>query len=137
MVLALALLVVGGVALYGALTSEPAAPGPATSKAEPPAESSEPARRVPQSASRSPQSRIDALVVRCRVARCGVFISSSPDNNVLFNGNLAQGEERQANEPRMNLVVSDGSAVDVFINGKLQPRGAPGRKKTYTIIKPS
>ena len=54
---------------------------------------------------------------------------------MLFNGNLGQGETRQADEPRMNLVVSDGSAVDVYINGKLQPKSAPGKRKTYTIVK--
>lgn len=64
-----------------------------------------------------------------------MFISSSPDNDVLFNGNLRQGEERHADEPRMNLVVADSSAVDVFINGKLQPKGAPGKRKIYTIVK--
>jgi hypothetical protein len=54
---------------------------------------------------------------------------------VLFNGNLGQGETRQADEPQMNLVVSDGSTVDVYINGKLQAKGAPGKSKTYTIVK--
>jgi hypothetical protein len=58
-----------------------------------------------------------------------------PDNDVLFNGNLRQGEERRADEPRMSLVVSDGSAVDVYINGKLQKKTAPGKKGIYTIVK--
>jgi hypothetical protein len=133
-VLALALLVVGGVALWGALTSEPAAPSPGSTRAEPPASTeAAPSSRQPQSATTSRTN--EALVVRCRVARCGVFISAIPGNEVLFNGNLGQGETRQADEPRMNLVVSDGSAVDVFINGKLQAKGAAGKSKTFTIVK--
>jgi hypothetical protein len=135
-VLAIALLVVGGVALWGALTSEPASPGPASSKADPPA-AKPPTSRVPQSASKSPAAE-EALVVRCRAAKCGVFITvpNNGNSNVLFNGFLAQGEVRRADEPRMYLVVSDASAVDVYINGKLQGKGTAG-KRTYTIIKSS
>jgi serine/threonine protein kinase len=80
-------------------------------------------------------SKAEALVVRCRAPRCGIFISSSPNNRVLFNGHLAQGEARQADEQKMNLVVSDGSACDVYINGKLQEKGPPGKKKTFLVIK--
>jgi hypothetical protein len=83
----------------------------------------------------SPPVGAAALIVRCRVSRCGVFISSSPDNNVLFNGVLRQGEERRANESRMNLVVSDAAGLDVFINGKLQPKGRPGARKIYMVVK--
>ena len=83
----------------------------------------------------SPPTHVNVLRVRCRVARCGVFISSSPDNDVLFNGVLKQGEERQADESRMNLVVSNAAAVDVYINGMLQPKGQPGRRKIYTVVK--
>jgi hypothetical protein len=133
--LAIALLVVGAVALWGALTSEPAQPGPGSSKADPPAAS----QPVPSGKTKPPatSSVADgfALVVRCRAARCGVFISSVPDNDVLFNGNLGPGEERHADEPRMNLVVSDGSSVEVYINGRLQAKGSPRKRKYYTIIK--
>lgn len=65
-----------------------------------------------------------------------MFIASTPGNEVLFNGTLRQGESRQHDEPRMALVVADAGAVDVYINGKLQPK-APGERKTYTIVKSS
>lgn len=127
---------VGGVALWGALTSEPARPGPAASQANQPSDNQKtstgrPRQQQPQT---STATNGVALIVRCRAPRCGVFISSSPDNDVLFNGFMRQGEERRADEPRMNLVVSDSSGVDVIINGKLQPKGAAG-KKIYTIVK--
>jgi hypothetical protein len=133
-VLAIALLVVGGVALRGALTSAPATPGPVTSNADPPASSG------PATASRPRQTvastaTSDALLVRCRAVKCGVFISSVPDNDVLFNGTLGQGDQRTADEPRMALVVSDGSAVDVYINGRLQKKGARGKRHVYAIVK--
>jgi hypothetical protein len=76
----------------------------------------------------------DALVVRCRADRCGVFISASPGNEVLFNGFLEQGKVLNFDDPRMNLVVSDGSTADVYINGKLQPKSEPGRRNTFTIV---
>lgn len=134
MVLAIALLVVGGVALWGALTSKPAKPGPTTSRADPPAVSGAAPSSKPNPAASS-TSTTDALIVRCRAPRCGVFISSVPDGDILFNGTLRQGDERTADEPRMALVVSDGSAVDVFINGRLAPKGPAGKRKTYTIVK--
>jgi hypothetical protein len=134
--LAIALLVVGGVALWGALTSEPARPGPATSQADPPAAATQKTSTGrPRQPTTSTATGGAALVVRCRAARCGVFISSSPDNDVLFNGVMRQGEERRADEPRMNLVVSDSGGVDVIINGKLQPKGTPGKRRIYTIVK--
>jgi hypothetical protein len=135
--LALALVVVGGVALWGALTSEPARPAPATSQADPPAASAPQKTSTgrPRQPTTSTATGGAALIVRCRAAKCGVFISSSPDNDVLFNGFMRQGEERRADEPRMNLVVSDSGGVDVIINGKLQPKGASGKRKIYTIVK--
>jgi hypothetical protein len=135
-VLALALLVVGGVALWGALTSEPAAPAPGASRADPPASAeAAPSSRQRQSASTSTARVTEALVVRCRSAGgCRVFIASTPGNEVLFNGTLGQSETRQYDERRMALVVADAGAVDVYINGKLQPK-APGERKTYAIVK--
>jgi hypothetical protein len=131
--LAIALLAVGGVALWGALTSKPARPSPAQSKADPPASSAaKPSGKAPQSHSAAGNS--NALIVRCRVAKCALFISASPDNEVLFNGFITQGEVRQFDDPRMNLVVRDSSTVDVYVNGKLQPKSTPGKRQTYTII---
>ncbi|HEX6469807.1 MAG TPA: DUF4115 domain-containing protein [Streptosporangiaceae bacterium] len=132
-VLAIALLVVGGVALWGALTSAPAKPGPGASRADPPAVSGAASSKPRPAASST--STTDALIVRCRAPRCGVFISSVPDGDILFNGTLKQGDERHADEPRMALVVSNAGAVDVFINGRLAPKGPPGKRKTYTIVK--
>jgi hypothetical protein len=76
-----------------------------------------------------------ALVIRCTAARCGVFVSDSPDNDVLFNGVLRQGQAREFDEARMNLVVSDSSTLDVYIYGKLQTKGPPGKRRIYTIVK--
>ena len=64
-----------------------------------------------------------------------MFISSGPGKEVLFNGTLRQGELRQHDEPQMALVVADAGAVDVYINGKPQPKAA-GERKTYNIAKP-
>jgi hypothetical protein len=128
-------LVVGGVALWGALTSEPVSPGPASSRADPPAATQTTSTGRPRPPQPSAATDGAALVVRCRAARCGVFISSSPDHDVLFNGFMRKGEERRADEPRMNLVVSDSGGVDVYINGELQPKGTAGKRKIYTVIK--
>jgi hypothetical protein len=75
------------------------------------------------------------LVIHCRVEQCRVFVSTSPDGNVLFNGTLRQDEVRQYDEPRMDVVVTDASTVDIYLNGRLQKKGPPGARRTYTVVK--
>jgi hypothetical protein len=130
-VLALGLLVIGGVALWGALSAEGASPPGGTTGEAKPVTSMRSGHT-----SRSDRTAVEALALRVIGERAKVFVSV-PDTNpeVLFNGVLTRGEERHFDEPRMYLVVSDAGAVEVIINGEVQPTGQPGKRQTYTITK--
>lgn len=127
-VVAFGLLVIGGIALWGALTSKesdkPNANSPAPSSA-----GSTGKTRPTGSASRIGNT----VVVRCLVARCTVFVSGPGANDVQFNGNLGRDESRIFNETRLTVAVTDASTVTVTINGRLQPRGPRGKARTYEV----
>lgn len=54
---------------------------------------------------------------------------------VLYKGLLRQGEERRYDNPRLDLVVYDASAVEVVVNGVPRKRGLPGQRRTYQVKK--
>jgi hypothetical protein len=128
-VLAVGLLIVGGTALWGALTGKgdktpaaptpsPAASSPATNKAAPP---------VTQSQSGN------TIEVQCLVASCDVFVSGPGPNDIQFNGTLGAKETRIFNGTRLMVAVQDSSGVAVTINGHPQARGRHGEAKTYEV----
>ncbi|HEY8482117.1 MAG TPA: serine/threonine-protein kinase [Spirillospora sp.] len=76
------------------------------------------------------------LVVRARTDACKIFVSV-PGNviTVLSDETLKKNEARQYDQPRINAVVYDASACDVWVNGEQKPVGKPGERKNYTINK--
>ncbi|MFC7568050.1 hypothetical protein ACFQU9_33355 [Actinomadura namibiensis] len=56
---------------------------------------------------------------------------------MLANETLPRGAVRQYDQPRLNVVVYDPSACDVWVKGEQQPPGKPGQRKSYTITKKS
>ncbi|MGH3244023.1 MAG: serine/threonine-protein kinase [Spirillospora sp.] len=72
------------------------------------------------------------LVVRARNAVCKVFVSV-PGGAVLADETLREGEARQFGQPRLNAVIYDTSACDVWVNGLRKPLGSPGERKNYTL----
>jgi hypothetical protein len=123
-VVAFGLLVIGGIALWGALTDKDAKPG-AASPSSSSTGNSQPA------ASRSQVG--NTIVIHCLAVRCPVFVSGPGPNDVQFNGNLSQNERRIFNETRLTVAVQDAGTVSVTINGRLQPRGRRGEAKTYEV----
>lgn len=128
-VLAVGLLIVGGTALWGALTGKgdktpaastpsPAASTPVSNKAAPPATQSQSG---------------NTIEVQCLVAPCDVFVSGPGPNDIQFNGTLGAQEKRIFNGTRLMLAVQDSSGVAVTINGHLQTRGRHGEAKTYEV----
>jgi hypothetical protein len=59
----------------------------------------------------------------------------APGGRVLFRGVLRQDQQRRFDDPRINLVVADSSALQVIINGQKQRRGEPGESRSYRITK--
>jgi hypothetical protein len=129
-VLAFGLLIIGGIALWGALTSKDGE--------KPNAASPTPSSVGSSTKSKAPStSQIgNTIVIHCLATQCPVFVSGPGPTDVQFNGNLSQNERRIFNETRLTVAVQDASTVTVTINGKLQPRGARGEAKTYEVPSP-
>ncbi len=127
-VLAFALLIIGGIALWGALTGKDDKDKPnaaATSSGSAAATSSD---TKPSTTS----SQVgNTIVVRCLVSQCPVFVSGPGANDVQFNGSLSQNETRIFNETHLTVAVQDAGGVSVTINGHVQPRGQRGEAHTY------
>jgi hypothetical protein len=125
-VLAFGLLIIGGIALWGALTGKDDGkdkPGTA-----PPVSNT--ATKASSSKVSSPASG-NTIEVKCLAVRCEVFVAGPGAQDVQFNGNLTQNETRTFNETRLTMAVQDASTVAVTINGHPQPRGTRGEAKTY------
>ncbi|XRQ11760.1 serine/threonine-protein kinase [Actinomadura welshii] len=74
------------------------------------------------------------LVVRARNDSCKIFVSVPGDViTVLSDETLKQNEARQYDQPRINAVIYDASACDVWVNGEQKPVGKAGERKNYAI----
>jgi hypothetical protein len=135
-VLALVLLIVGGVALFGALATD-AAPSstpqatPATGKSAA-ASRSRPAGTSPRS---SAATRL-SLMIQVTGKPTRVFVTVSGNTSqVLEDSVLSTGDIRQYDDAPLDVVVADGSAVKVYIYGKLQAKSSPGQKGEWHVAK--
>lgn len=131
-VLAFGLLIIGGIALWGALTSKdgekPNAASPTPSSV---GTSTSTKSKAP------PSGQVDnTIVIHCLAAQCPVFVSGPGPTDVQFNGNLSQNERRIFTGSRLTAAVQDSSTVTVTVNGKLQPRGGPGEARNYEVPSP-
>jgi uncharacterized membrane protein len=124
-VVAFGLLIIGGIALWGALTGK-------DDKDKPGGAASVPATATKASSAKasSPASG-NTIEVKCLAAQCTVFVAGPGATDVQYNGNLTQNEIRTFNGTRLTLAVQDASTVAVTINGRAQPRGARGEQKNY------
>jgi hypothetical protein len=122
--LALALLIVGGVALFGALTSESAIPGPS-------ARAVTTAPKASRSAA-APSAAGHALFIKVTGASAAVYVSTPGNTQTLFKGTLNHGEVRYFDLPEMVVVVDPAQSVDVQIRGKSVSKGRAG-KQSWTV----
>lgn len=140
-VVAFGLLIIGGIALWGALTNKDAGksdtttPSPSTT-----AKTSSGGSASGTSHSGKPThpaggtSRAGyTVVIHCLALQCPVFVSGPGANEVQFHGDLRRDERRIFNETRLTVAVQDAGTVTVTINGTLQPRGRRGEAKTYEV----
>lgn len=128
--LAVGLLIVGGAALWGALTNKDSSN---------PTGSSPPASTAASSKGRGKQSKPPAneagntIELHCLAIQCSVFVAGPGPTDVQFRGNLGQNERRIFNDTRLIVSVDDASTVSVTINGHPQPMGKRGESKTYEV----
>lgn len=125
---AFALLIIGGIALWGALTSKDAEKPSAAA----PTPAGDGKTTAPAQPTRSSRVIGNTIVIHCLAVQCPVFVSGPGPNDVQFNGNLTHDESRIFNETRLTVAVQDASTVSVTINGRQQPRGGHG-PQTYEV----
>ncbi|TDD85254.1 serine/threonine protein kinase [Actinomadura darangshiensis] len=119
---------IGATALIVGMMRE--SPGPS-----PTATSSSPTGSTTQAAA-PPGVATSTLVVRARTDACKIFVSVPGDAiTVLSDETLHHGDARQYEQPRLNAVIYDASACDVWVNGQEKPAGKPGERKNYTLNK--
>jgi hypothetical protein len=126
-VLALALLIVGAIALFGAMTSKPDAPGTTTSGT--PGSPS----RSPQSAavSQAPPAGRHALVIKA-TGTVNVYVATPGNTKTLLNGTLNAGDIRTYDDKELVITVDPAQNVQVLINGKVVSKGQNG-KQIYQV----
>lgn len=90
------------------------------------------ALRPSAAASAAPASPV-TLALTVTGAKCQVFVRV-PDGDILVNRNLLRGESVRLDERRLSVVLSDGSAARVWVNGTLRPAGKAGRL-TFIALK--
>src|SRR4051812_26632267 len=106
---------VGGTALFLALTS--ASP-----------------RSAPSTPSASQVVSSKTLSLKITGPECHVFVRV-PGGEVLLDQTMHTGEWARFDEPQLELVLSDGSAAEVYVDGVLQPRGTAGARQEFEISK--
>jgi hypothetical protein len=130
-VIVLVLLVVGGVALVGALSSD-AAPNSAPAMPATDSSAASPEARTASKPSRSSATR-HTLVIKVTGAPTKVYVTVSGNSQVLLNEVLRTGDLRQYDEAPLDVVAANGAAVDVYIHGKQQPKRTAGRSAQWHV----
>ncbi|MGH3392825.1 MAG: hypothetical protein ACRDOO_28490 [Actinomadura sp.] len=129
MALALVLLIVGGLALFGALTSGPERGSPGAS----PQTGSNVS--VTRSAGKTTQAAVQhtlALKVTGAPTRV-IVLTGGGDRQVLLDQVLGTGDIQYFDDAPLDVVVADGGSVDIYVHGKRQRRGTPGERAQYHV----
>lgn len=130
MVLALALLVIGGMALVNALTSsgggEPQAVRSEDSAGKT-AETPTPQRTGQTATASTP------LLIKVVGAPTMVVVKVAGSGEVLQQGTLNTGEARQYEQAPLDVVAANGGAVEVTIYGRKQAPKAAGQRGEWFV----
>lgn len=140
MVLALALLVVGGMALVNALTSSSSDSGPPGSalsvtpdSAEPKAGTSDPPGATRSAATTGSEST--PLVIRVTGAPTQVLVRGTVSQEVFHQGVLNTNEVRQYDQVPLAVVANNGGSLQVAIYGEVQEPKPAGVRAEWIIPK--
>lgn len=74
------------------------------------------------------------LAVTVTGAECQVFVRV-PGGDILVNRSLVRGESVRFEEPQLSVVLGDGSAAQVYVNGKLRPPGKAGQRVAFVAAR--
>ncbi len=126
---ALALLVVGAMALVNAVTGEPDPKGP--SAAVSPSDAS--AGSTSPDATTSPTVVLPLVIRVIGPATPVVVRIADTSGRVLTNGTLKTGDTLQYREAPLQVVAANGGSLQVVIYGKLQPREPAGERAQWFV----
>ncbi|WP_395107332.1 hypothetical protein [Actinomadura sp. SCN-SB] len=118
--IAVALLAVGGYALWRAVDT---AADPVSAGIAPQSSESRPA---------SPTA-VPVLALAVTGTRTRVYVAKPGDGEILVSRVMARGETFVSDERRLAVVVEDGSAVRIRVNGKARPPAEPGVRVAFTV----
>ncbi|GAA0336341.1 hypothetical protein NE235_25215 [Actinoallomurus spadix] len=88
----------------------------------------------------APQRRTTAAVPAATLAltvtgpRCRIFVGV-PGGDILVNRTLVRGQALRFDDARLNVVLSDAGAVQVYVNGVRRPPGEQGRRAAFTAVR--
>ena len=133
-VAALALLVVGGMALFNAVTGKPDDKGP--SAAASPSDSAPPddgGGGAPSPGSAESRA-VFPLVIRVTGQPTTVVVRvADADGAVLTNELLRTGQTQQYKKAPLQVVASNGGSLQVVIYGKVQPAKPDGQRGQWFV----
>jgi hypothetical protein len=119
-VVALALLAVGGYTLVGALSTKSGGTDAGSAGAS-----------SSSSAHSSPSARPPVLAITVTGNQCDIFVSTPGNADILVNRTFQHGETFIADQPRLQVAISDGGGVEIRVNGVRRPAGKPGQRLSF------
>ncbi|MBG0827204.1 hypothetical protein HS041_05445 [Planomonospora sp. ID67723] len=122
----LSLIVLGILSLVGALDAEPEQ----GSSAAPASGSSSAASGPPAGGGGAPTVRVE-----CAQERCPKVFLKVAGGDVLFDREMTRGEVAQSSEEKVDVVLTDSSAVQVQENGAARPPGKAGERQEFTVTR--
>ncbi|MFA1548884.1 RodZ domain-containing protein [Actinomadura chokoriensis] len=127
---ALALLVVGGVALVNAVSGEPDQKGPST----PASPSSDKAKTTPTGKSKTTPAAEVPLVISVTGQPTTVIVRvADAQGEVLTNGTLQTGDTLKFDQAPLQVVAANGGSLKVVIYGKVQPQKPAGQRGQWFV----
>ena len=132
MLAALALLVVGGMALVNAVSGEPEQKGPATAAS--PSSDGEGGKTSPSGDEKTTPAAEVPLVISVTGQPTNVVVRvADTGGKVLTNGQLNTGDTLKYDQAPLQVVATNGGSLKVVIYGEVQPRQSPGRRGEWLV----
>ncbi|MFB4302057.1 hypothetical protein [Actinomadura sp. NTSP31] len=129
-VFALALLVVGGIALVNAVAGSPDKESPST--AAPPSGQSTPSSPGASPSRKTPAANVP-LLIEVTGQPTKVVIRVPDTGTVVRSGVLNTGDTLQFDEKTLDVVANNGGSLQVTIYGKVQPPQPAGQRATWYV----
>ncbi|MEU4408214.1 hypothetical protein AB0F88_27155 [Streptosporangium sp. NPDC023963] len=121
-----ALIVFGALSLFGSLgsgTDTVASPAPSAGVSS--AAVSPPPSAAPE--------RVPTVLVECMREHCPTVFLKVTGGDVLLDRELTRGEQFQAFDPKVDVVLADSAAVRVQVNGAVRSPGKAGERQEFTV----